>query len=546
MNQDGRMASPRSYFMGRSPRPDSAPHNQFRMMQQHQQQQQFQQFQPAHQQHQHQAHPVQQQQPQQHQGQLNNHYNPAMMAGAGHHHYQSQANTMAGYGNNNNTNAAMQMPAGISPTPSVRSQMGMQASPALAATAPQHFGPSVCHLPQAQINQTQGQQQPQPMYNNCPPPVVSNPGQQGQQAYSHQANYGPQAAPANPMTNAMGYNNFHSGGNSVPMPCNNPTTMAMNNGNGYPMNQQCGHMQQQQQQQQGNSVVPTQGFNNPCSPCNGHHHHQQPVCNSNPVANNNWQCGYTGTNNMQQQQMQPFQQNGQWNNQMQAAGTTPATNQGPMNVVNNQTMMYNMAPSQPVQANGAMSYNSYNTHRPPPYSQAVSAIQCQDVSQSQDFINRARNQEQANQTPSVSIQQASNNGVPAAVPSAPNAAAAPTATPSNMRLETYQRTLEYVQQCQSWTGDNNNGRVAKENKPPQQQANSETMSKTAETAAVGRAMLSPGQDAVSSSTDRQEAAAAAALLPSSGTANQSNMIVHDMNTSLNSLMQENRFLQMIQ
>jgi hypothetical protein len=122
-----------------------------------------------------------------------------------------------------------------------------------------------------------------------------------------------------------------------------------------------------------------------------------------------------------------------------------------------------------------------------------------------------------------------------------------------MRPETYQRTLEYVQQCQSWssTGDGNNGgRAAKENKPPQQQQQQQPgacepqMTKTAETAAVGRALLSPGQDAVSSSTDRQEAAAAAAaaLLPSSA----NNMVVNDMNTSLNSLMQENRFLQMIQ
>ena len=507
------MASPRSYFMGRSPRPDTTPHNQFRTMQQQHHQQQFQQFQ------------------QQQQQQMNNQYNPAMM-GAG-NHYPVQSNAMPGY---NNGAPTQMVSAGISPTPSVRNQLGMQASPALAATAPQHFGPSVCHLPQAQAGQPQGQQQPTPMYNN----VVANGAvaQQGQQPnmvgcnmqqqqnYSP-ASYGPQTAPVNAMNNAMGYNNFNNASN---MPCNNQPAMAMNNGNGYVMNQQCNHMQQ------GN---PAQGFNNPCSPCNGHHHHQpQPVCNNSP-ANNNWQCGYPGANTMPQQQQMPFQQqqnNGHWNNAMQSAGTGPA---GPMN---GQPMMYNMA-MQTMQANGIMAnYNGY-TPRPPPYNQVASAIQCQDVSQSQDFINRVRVQEagQAGQVPSTPIQQVNN------VPVVPSASG--TTTPSNMRPETYQRTLEYVQQCQTWaTGDNNNGRVAKENKPPQQGASCETMTKTTETAAIGRALLSPGQDAVSSSTDRQEAAAAAAaaLLPSAGSANQSNMVVHDMNTSLNSLMQENRYLQMIQ
>lgn len=508
-------------------------------MQQQHQQQQFQQFQHSQQ---------QQQQPQ-----LNNQYNPAMMGSS--NHYPAQSNPMAAY----NNVAPMQMSAGISPTPSVRNQHAMQASPAVAATAPQHFGPSVCHLPQAQIGQPQGQQQQQqvaPMYNNCPAPptaVVGNVAltQQGQQSnmvgcnmqqtYSQQTGYATQTAAVNPMSNTMGYNNFNNAA-SGHMPCNNQTAMAMNNNNGYAMNQQCGHMVAQQQ---GN---PAQGFNNPCSPCNGHHHHQQqqPVCNNSPAPNNNWQCGYPGTNNMQQQQQQqmPFQQNAQWNNQMQGAGTGPS-NQGPMNVVNSQAMMYNMQsqPMQPMQANVAMAnnYNSY-TPRPPPYNQVASAIQCQDVSQSQDFINRVREAGQTNQTTSATNQQ-----VPSGVAPVPGATAT-TPTPSNMRPETYQRTLEYVQQCQTWaTGDNNNGRVAKENKPPQQ-AGCEPMTKTAETAAIGRAMLSPGQDAVSSSTDRQEAAAAAAaaLLPSSGSANQSNMVVHDMNTSLNSLMQENRFLQMIQ
>ena len=106
--------------------------------------------------------------------------------------------------------------------------------------------------------------------------------------------------------------------------------------------------------------------------------------------------------------------------------------------------------------------------------------------------------------------------------------------PGNMRPETYQRTLEYVQQCQTWTtGDS--VKAAKESKAAQG---------AAECVKVVSSVPGPasaGQDAVSSSTDRQDQANVSAMIMSA-----SNMVVHDMNTSLNSLMQENRFLQMIQ
>lgn len=556
VNQDGRMASPRSYFMGRSPRPDSAQHHQFRAMQQQYQQQQFHQFQ-------------QQQQQQQH---TNNQYNQtATMATGNHYSAQHQpGNAMVGY----NNGPQAHMAAGISPTPTVRNQLGMQASPALAATAPQHFnGPAVCH--QAQVGQPQSQQQQlPPMYSTCPAqssPVVANGvvgAQQGQQqpnmvgcnamqsaGYSQAANYGPTHANG---VNPLAYNNYN---NSANMPCNNQqTTMPMNSG--YVMNQQCGHMQVAQQQP--NPVaVQAQGFNNPCSPCTGHHHQQpQPVCNNNPANNQNWQCGYPGNNAItvpqQQQQQMSFQpqphDNVTWqNNAMHSAGNGPTNHIQPTNA---SSIMYNNMQSNATMGNN---YNNYNG-RPPPYNQVASAIQCQDVSQSQDFINRTRvqgaGQQPSSQGPSATPAQQQQhsqqiNNAATAVPSV----ATGVSTPSNMRPETYQRTLEYVQQCQTWstTGDSNAGaRMAKENKPPHQQqqpgACEPQMTKTAETAVVGRALLSPGQDAVSSSTDRQEAAAAAAaaLLPSSGSANQSNMVVHDMNTSLNSLMQENRFLQMIQ
>jgi hypothetical protein len=241
---------------------------------------------------------------------------------------------------------------------------------------------------------------------------------------------------------------------------------------------------------------------------------------------------------------------------------------GQMNSNNGQqpAIMYNNNNTSPMQmqqqsngveamTNNYAASNNYQPCPPPPYTSnnmPTTAIQCQDVSQSQDF-NRTR--EAANAAASVTP--LVGNGAAAAAA----AAASSPAAPGNMRPETYQRTLEYVQQCQTWaTGDN--AKATKENKPPQvgvcapQSGPAAKMTETTTTAAtaatatvtVGRALLSPGQDAVSSSTDRQEAAvaAAAALLPSASNQSSNNMVVHDMNTSLNSLMQENRFLQMIQ
>jgi len=93
-----------------------------------------------------------------------------------------------------------------------------------------------------------------------------------------------------------------------------------------------------------------------------------------------------------------------------------------------------------------------------------------------------------------------------------------------MRQDTYQRTLEYVQQCRSWAAE----------KP---------------VAAPGPASnpLSPD-----SSTEpmppppKAEPVAAAAATPVPGVHETSNMVVNDMTSSLSSLLEENRYLQLIQ
>lgn len=111
----------------------------------------------------------------------------------------------------------------------------------------------------------------------------------------------------------------------------------------------------------------------------------------------------------------------------------------------------------------------------------VTEIQCQDISQSSP-----------------------NNG--SAVPVNVNSTNVPVVTGNvrGMRQDTYQRTLEYVQQCQSWAGS----------------------------------------DMVSSSTHPLGPEASSHKGPLQGST--SNMVINDMTSSLTSLLEENRYLQMIQ
>ena len=435
-----------------------------------------------------QGRPMQQQQPQQYQLHQQMNYNHPSVHMPGNY---AQSNLVPSPIYHNNI--------GISPAPPARMNPSMQ-SPAAATTAPV-FGQS-----------TQQQQ----IYNHCP---MNSPMHQAQQQPSNTS--GIQQQPGNMvhgyiqqnynqltsnngtvvMGANMGYNNF----NQNPTACNN--SVGMNSGASYMVNQ-CGH------------VNP----NNPGFP-SGNCNHQSAATTCNNMTTNNWQCY---PNNMAPGQQMSFQPNGGWNSQMTANQPTPMGSQP--------QMMYSMQTSNRT--------NNYSYSRPPPY---PTAIQCQDVSQSQDFnrVRAAHNQNSnTNSNPNTNLNAHMNpnpnpNVVPNPIQSAPisntgqtNAAPAP----GNMRPETYQRTLEYVQQCQTWTtGDS--ARAAKENKPPH--GGTECV-KPVETV-VPPSRGSPAQDAVSSSTDRQDQTNVSAMIMSA-----SNMVVHDMNTSLNSLMQENRFLQMIQ
>ncbi|EDW36518.1 GL18388 [Drosophila persimilis] len=90
---------------------------------------------------------------------------------------------------------------------------------------------------------------------------------------------------------------------------------------------------------------------------------------------------------------------------------------------------------------------------------------------------------------------------------------------TSMHLETYQRTLEYVQSCQNWMQTNNavTGHVH--------------VTATTATTNMHVSNNNPVWSDVSSSTH-----------PHAGT----NMVINDMTTSLSSLLEENRYLQMMQ
>ena len=116
---------------------------------------------------------------------------------------------------------------------------------------------------------------------------------------------------------------------------------------------------------------------------------------------------------------------------------------------------------------------------------------------------------------------------PAAVPAAkdPKAAGAGAKTNVEMQPEAYQRTLEYVQQCQSWSNtsvmspDSSNGAKPKRSPPH-----------SADGAAAAAAMPPPMNGA----------------MPARPADNTSNMIIGDMSSSMNILNEETRFLHMMQ
>lgn len=156
-------------------------------------------------------------------------------------------------------------------------------------------------------------------------------------------------------------------------------------------------------------------------------------------------------------------------------------------------------------------------------------IQCQDISQStprQKAVVAAAPAPAAPVTPAAAVVPAAPAGAQMAPPVAPQSAPA-AAGLRGMRQDTYQRTLEYVQQCQSWADRGAGAAGASEpvtssTHPPKQAA-------TAAPASVPAPVPAAAPNG-----------AAAPAAP------QSNMVINDMTSSLTSLLEENRYFQMIQ
>lgn len=124
----------------------------------------------------------------------------------------------------------------------------------------------------------------------------------------------------------------------------------------------------------------------------------------------------------------------------------------------------------------------------------------------------------------------------------------PDAAKSNVEMqpEAYQRTLEYVQQCQSWSNtsvmspDSSSVNGAKPKRSP------------AHPGADAQAMPPPaamGSGAPVAQMTPQNGAAPSSVMgetPKPAQDSSSNMVIADMSSSMNTLMEENRFLHMMQ
>lgn len=104
-------------------------------------------------------------------------------------------------------------------------------------------------------------------------------------------------------------------------------------------------------------------------------------------------------------------------------------------------------------------------------------------------------------------------------------------TGEGMQPETYQRTLEYVQQCQSWSS------------PPTGDYGS-VMSPDSSSVKGAKPKGSPGTDSQAMPPPSQPPPMGEPRKPSQ--IEEGNMVIADMSSSLNTLMEENRYLHMMQ
>lgn len=110
-------------------------------------------------------------------------------------------------------------------------------------------------------------------------------------------------------------------------------------------------------------------------------------------------------------------------------------------------------------------------------------------------------------------------------------------TGEGMQPEAYQRTLEYVQQCQSWSSPTNPDYTTGVMSPD---------SSSVKGAAANKQKSSPGHSGDSQAMPPPSRPPPIVGEPSKPVQEGGNMVIADMSSSLNTLMEENRYLHMMQ
>lgn len=225
-------------------------------------------------------------------------------------------------------------------------------------------------------------------------------------------------------------------------------------------------------------------------------------------ANNMASTGYS----QQQQQFQPG-----YNNQQHPG--YPQQQQWYPNGQGYDQSSWNQQQQQHMGWNNGM--NQWTGQQPSTWSNNMSP---RNETSTQNMYNNSQQQQQMQPPPAAATAASQQTSAPVKDPK--TATATGSKTNVEMQPEAYQRTLEYVQSCQSWSNnsvmspDSSSINGAKSKRSPTHQATEGT---AAATAMPPPASMTPGQGD-----------------------NTNNMIIGDMSSSMNLLNEETRFLHMMQ
>ena len=158
-------------------------------------------------------------------------------------------------------------------------------------------------------------------------------------------------------------------------------------------------------------------------------------------------------------------------------------------------------------------------------------------------------------TPNHNMYPMPNQHPPQSIPKTENKRPDAAKTNVEMQPEAYQRTLEYVQQCQSWSNtsvmspDSSSVNGAKPKRSPAHPgADAQAMPPPTMGTGAPLAQMAPPNGAMTPRHAPNGAAATPVMgeAPKPAQDNSSNMVIADMSSSMNTLMEENRYLHMMQ